>query len=216
MMKKQIVIFLEGRYNKKDNLLYRTLIYNKSTVAVDGGYRFFKMIKKNPDFLIGDFDSIRLPKNLSLNTEVITFDKRKDKTDGHLAIEYCVKTNPSKIIVVNPAIGQIDHLLGNLFLIQNKQISDWVKNGGELRMISSKFQMLALIDGQYSFTNCQGCPVSVIPMSNQITLTTSGMDYNVKNLTVKTGDTVSFRNKIVSSRAKIEIVGKAYIYQGLK
>ena len=111
---KDAVIFTNGRYRAADYPFYRLLCKERFCVAADGGYKFFKNAKVGCDLVVGDFDSLkRVPEDI----ETLVFDKHKDKTDTQLALEYCLKNKFSRIDIVDPAIGEPDHFLGNLMLL---------------------------------------------------------------------------------------------------
>ena len=98
-------------------------------VAVDGGVRFFLKYKTRPDILIGDFDSLpRLSKKFLSGVEVIKHPVMKDKTDSHLAIDMILNRG-AKDILIGGAIStnEIDHVLGNVFLLQLINDNRWTE-----------------------------------------------------------------------------------------
>ena len=51
------ILFLNNKYLSNDKDFYLDNLKSKTTVAVDGGIRFFLRNRIYPDLLIGDFDS---------------------------------------------------------------------------------------------------------------------------------------------------------------
>ena len=215
-MKKNYILFITGSYKKRDLPFYKSLIKNKVKIAVDGGYSFFRMAKSSPDYIIGDLDSVTLPKYLLASEKVISFPKRKNKTDSQLAVEYCIEQKAHTIEMVMPSVGEIDHFTGNLMLANNRKLSKWVKEGGLFRILNPYYELILLIDNKFKFSDSKDDLLSVIPISGKIKLTTSGMEYNVSDVTITSGETQSLRNRIILTRAEVEVVGKALIYHKFK
>lgn len=211
-MKKSCLLFLSGRYNKEDLLFYKKLIPRKTTIAVDGGYAFFKKIKTYPDYLIGDMDSLKFPKKLPSSVNVITYPTEKDKTDSQIAVEFCIDNNCKSIEMVMPTVGEVDHFIGNIMLMTNQKLIRWVKAEGMFKIINAEYEISLLINKKVSIRNAKSSRLSIIPISKKIKLTTSGTKYKVTGKTISRGDSISLRNIITSNVAQIEISGEALVY----
>ena len=78
---------------------------NDFIICADGGYNHAEKMGIVPDVLIGDFDSA---KNFEKVKDRIEYPKRKDFTDGELAVAYAVSMLKServeKIILTRPAV----------------------------------------------------------------------------------------------------------------
>lgn len=206
------ILFLHGRYKATDMKFYKSLIGNKKTIAVDGGFSFFKKQNILPDVLVGDFDSIeRIPSNLINKVEVITFEKDKDKTDSQLAVEYCIKNNAKKIDIVMPDIGEPDHFIGNLMLMTSSYVKKWVKVGGEIKVISVNYDYYFINYQKITLKNAEGNIVSLVPLSSKTSLSCTGTKYDIKNLIIKKGDSRSLRNVITSQTATIKLDGEGIV-----
>jgi thiamine pyrophosphokinase len=191
---------------------YKSLISNKLTIAVDGGFSFFKKSATLPDILIGDFDSIdKIPLNLKEKVEVFVFPKEKDKSDSQLAIEYCIRNNAKTIDIVMPDIGEPDHYIGNIMLMTSNIVKRWVKNGGEIIIKSRNYDYYFISYQRISLKNAKGNIVSVIPLSANASLSCSGTKYDIKNLIIKKGESRSLRNVITSQSATIKLDGEGIV-----
>ena len=209
---KRWVLFLPGRYSQKDVKFYRALCAKARLVAVDGGCRFFTASGLTPDFVIGDMDSAKtIPRRIRESAELIRFPINKDKTDLQLAVEFALDQKVRRIDVVNPAIGQVDHFLGNLLLMglvgKNRKTSHDV----ELRVVNAAWEIIWLHNARRSFVNCVGDRLSVLPMSSSIKLSCRGLEYPAVGLPVKRGHTRSLRNRITARRATVEVGGEALV-----
>jgi len=114
------ILFLNNKYLSNDKDFYLDNLKSKTTVAVDGGIRFFLRNRIYPDLLIGDFDSTPpMSKKYLSNFEVIRHPAEKNKTDGQLALEIALRRGAKQIEICG-ALGasEIDHTLGNIFLLE--------------------------------------------------------------------------------------------------
>ncbi|HOD66127.1 MAG TPA: thiamine diphosphokinase [candidate division Zixibacteria bacterium] len=206
------VAFLHGVYRRRDLPFYRALCRGRLTIAVDGGYRFFRMAGLFPDILLGDFDSLkRLPANLPPRTRVLRFPSRKDKTDAHLAIECCRERGLGAIDLVMPGLGEIDHALGVVFLLGLRDRPAARSGRADIRMVSPQCEIRLVADSRITYRRRGGDLVSVLPLSARIRLTTEGTEYDVTEAWLQFGDTRGLRNRIVRARATVAVRGQALV-----
>ncbi len=204
--RRNYILFTHGKYVKNDLPFYKGLAKGKVTVAVDGGLRFFRLTRTQPDILVGDFDSISKPRHLPRSVEVIEYPSAKDKTDTHLAIDLAIQRGATSVDIVMPSLGEPDHLLGTIllpFLKEAAKIS--------LRIVSHDFEIHSLIDGAVTITNGQGDLVSVVPISARGVYSCTGVEFPVKGAALRLGDSLALRNCITARRARFEVVGKAWL-----
>lgn len=89
-------------------------------IAVDGGLRHLLALKRFPDLLIGDLDSItsqELQACLDQGVEILRFKAEKDESDLELALLEALKRGYSDLTITNAGGGRVDHLIGNLRLL---------------------------------------------------------------------------------------------------
>ena len=209
---KPCALFLHGRYIAKDIPFYTRICRGKFCVAVDGGYRFFRLSGIIPDLLIGDFDSLkRMPRNLSPRTAVEKFSPAKDKTDAHLALEYCLKRRAPKIDIVQPSFGEPDQFMGNLMLLAIPLRGAKSGYNPEVRIVNPRYEASLVSNTTFSLSGAKGVEVSVIPMSSRVTYSCRGTEYVVSNVALRQGDTRALRNRVTAARARFDIVGKAFV-----
>ena len=213
---KNFALFLMGTYRENDLPFYKRLCRGKTTVAVDGGLRFFVKANLKPDILIGDFDSARkIPKKLCEKTQVLAFPKAKDKTDSHLALDHCLEDGAASVDIVMPTIGEPDHFLANLMMLTSYpwgEEDDTVK----VRVVNPKYEAFFLEDSLLAVADAVGDTVSVLPLTDSIQLSCTGCEYRADSLTVERGDSRSLRNKINAKRARIAVTGQALLIHHFK
>lgn len=212
--KKEYSLFLNNKYSSNDNHFYLSRIRRSTAVAVDGGLRFFLMNKIYPDILIGDFDSApAVSKKYLSNMEVLSFPSQKDKTDSHLALELALQRGASQIEIFGAiSDSEIDHTLGNIFLLElvNKfnQVNS-AKVGASI--IAPRLEIRLLENASVIFKGVKGNFVSVIPLSDAICAQYDGLLYPPPKAGLKFGDSLSLRNQFLGKTCKIKITGKALI-----
>ena len=206
------ILFLQGTYPKADIEYYKKKCRGRFLVAVDGGYSFFRKTGLVPQALIGDFDSIgRMPRNLSPRTEVVRYASRKDKTDIELAVDYCFERGMSDIQIVQPSLGEPDQFVGNLMLlIRAGQLKRRVQ-GCSVHIINKRYEVCALAEGSGIIIGGKGDCLSIIPISDKITLTLVGTEYDVTDLAISRGESRGLRNQIRLNRAHVRLRGTALV-----
>jgi thiamine pyrophosphokinase len=210
---KDCVLFLHGTYRAADLPFYRKLCTGKFRVAVDGGYVFFKKTGLRPDLLIGDFDSLgRMPTNLPPSTEVLTLPCDKDATDSEAALAYCLERKTHKVDIVQPSIGELDHLLGNLMLLTRVGKTRKTRSKPKLRLINPSTEVRLIDSEGWTFSGAKGDTLSIVPLSKRVILSCRGTEYDVENLIVRRGETTGLRNRILTVRARIDIQGQAFVF----
>jgi thiamine pyrophosphokinase len=213
---KQYILFLHGQYRAGDLDFYKSRCRGKHLVAVDGGYSFFKKVGLAPHILIGDFDSLaRIPRDLSKKTKVIKHPAHKDKTDAELAIDYCIADGAEQIEMIQPSFGEPDQFVGNLMLLA--QYAERCKNPGYvcLSIVNRTYQAFAMHGGRYRVKGKPGDMVSVVPLSDQITLSWTGTTYDVANARISRGESRSLRNSLAGAVAQVRVTGLALLIHQL-
>lgn len=211
------ILFIRGSYRKSDIPFYRALCHSKCTIAVDGGYDYFRKAGLFPDIMLGDFDSLkRFPRNLPTTTTVLKYPSRKNKTDLHLAVEYCLSEKARTIDIIQPNVGEIDHFLGNIFLLAHSNLISDSKIQNNIRIINPKYEIKLVVDNTVTFLDCVGDIVSILPLSPKIVLDVTGAEYKVKNANLALGETRSLRNHITDHKATFHIHGKALIIRNFR
>ncbi len=209
---KDCVLFLNGQYPRKDLEYYRSFCRNAFTVAVDGGYRFFRATGLFPDLLIGDFDSIsRVPRNLPQSTEVVEFSSHKDKTDAHLALEHCLKLKASRIRIVQPSTGEPDQFIGNMMLLTLARAKGSSNRRPDTRIVNIAYEVLFLDNSSFTIIGGRGDLVSIIPLSGTIQYTCTGTEYLARDRQLGRGETLALRNSITGKRAGFRVKGQAFL-----
>lgn len=196
-------IFLNGIMDSK-NPFYKNLLKDEKNIfCADGGLKYALDLNIFPLEVWGDFDSIDgslLEKAKKNGSKIVSFDKRKDFTDGELIISEISKRNFEKIVVLGGLGGRTDHLLTNLNLLFKFE---------NVFFVDEK-ETIFKVDYHTEIKNEKGKTISFIPMSDTVEgLTLKGFEYPANNFTVKRGDSLCTSNVVKDNTATVNFnVGK--------
>lgn len=176
-------------------------------IAVDGGLDHFIGSGIIPNEVIGDFDSMSDDAKRWMNERIITytqFPSEKDKTDSALALSRAIKWGAKEIIMFGYTGSRLDHTLANiLLLVQLRKLGvtgTIIDNNNLIMLIENQIDLI-----KEEFLNFKY--VSVLPLSEHVTLDMLGFKYEVKDLTMEFGanEGRGISNEILSDRAHIRL-----------
>ena len=206
----EVLVVLNGVF-KENAQNYKKIIDKFDTIiAVDGGYKFLKkFVKREPDILIGDFDSIdrdsRLLKNFT--GEVFEFPSDKDKTDGELSVDYCVKNNLSNISFIGATGGRIDQQFGNILLLEYALDSDI-----EAEIIEPGLK-IGLTDNKKEIDNKEGHTLSLFSVTDKVLIKSlQGCKYELEEYWLNRASSRGISNIINSKQAVIKVDSGRLLY----
>lgn len=213
------LIFLHGSYPSEHAEFYRQAIsngrINRLIIAADGGLRLFDSLGLKPDLIIGDFDSVG-PDILQRfgGVETLRFPTRKDATDGELAIRAALERRCEDIELYG-AIDtryETDHLLANLLLLKlARRLLPESATANSVRAIDHRQRIYLLESEDLRLQGKLGDFVSIIPLSEKIVLSITGVEWELHNMEVIMGSTWTLRNQFASNSADITVVGTALV-----
>lgn len=213
-------VFLNGLYPKGIDQYIRRLLRSTRPkpilIAVDGGIAFLQKFGLKPDYWISDLDSApHMKKGYLKGIEVLLFPAEKEKTDGELAIELCAQKHASNVSIFGweARDGEIDHVMGSLFLHRNLTGK---KRNLRLSFLSNRQEVWAITNESRTILNGKGRRLSIIPIGPRIRLSLIGAKYPARDLAVHAGQTVAMRNEITARQAKVTVTGTALVMLGQK
>ncbi|MGM0444895.1 MAG: thiamine diphosphokinase [Bacillota bacterium] len=201
-MKKTLIV-LNGVNIENKKEFFRLIESYNNIIAVDGGYKFFKKItKKEPDTIIGDFDSLQRDSKMlkDFDGEIFEFSSDKDKTDGELAIDYCKNNNIKNISIIGATGGRIDQQYGNIILLDYALI-----NGINAKIIEPGLQV-GIVDKTKIIKNKKGYTLSIFSLTEDTIINKlSGFKYELDNYTLKRESSRGISNVIIEDKALIDV-----------
>ncbi len=167
-------------------------------IACDKGYAYGKKLKIRPHIVIGDFDSIKRPRNFATIIEV---EKEKDDTDTGLAVKYAIRNGYKEIDIICGLGKRLDHTIANISLL--KYIAE---NGARGRILSDDTEILVAKDELIRIKRIKGRYISIFSMSDKSSIEyIKGTKYDVKNITLRNEYPLGVSNEFKDPYAKIKI-----------
>lgn len=173
-------------------------------IAADSGAEYAASLGLKPDIILGDFDSVSdetLESFKEAGCLIKKFTPEKDETDFDIALKEAISLNPLKITVIGGSGTRLDHTLTTFFCIMRV-----LESGVECEMIDSNnriyFRNSDFVinkDDQY------GSFVSLVPITESVTLSIKGMKYPLENKKVFRGESLCQSNEIVDEKAEISV-----------
>lgn len=182
------LIVLNGECKDTTFLKLQSAKFDK-IICADGGYTHTVSAGVFPDFVVGDFDSSKIPTDV----KCIVFPKEKDLSDAEIAIDYAID-NFGDDVTLTCALGKrLDHQMFNVFLL-----AEYPK----LR-IEEKDTVVFLCKDSNDFSEYANKTVSFLPIEKS-NITLSNFKYNVSNCDIRLGKTVTLSN-IALKNATVDV-----------
>ena len=213
------LIALNGVLGRQEDILNHLRRYSENldfewVIGVDGGLSILKALNIVPSQLVGDFDSVNgLDEYLKLWPDAICdrFPSEKDETDAELAIDQMLKKNVDEVVIIGGFGGRLDHLMGNIFLL------DRIKHT-KAYMIDD-LNCLEMIKGPHERTverdSLFGRYISLVPLDAHIEgINLKGFKYPLDNAKIAFSETIGISNELSEEKGYISIKsGKALLVQ---
>ena len=171
-------------------------------IVVDGALEITHRLGIQPDFIVGDFDTVDQSLLDYYDKDIILrHPPEKDQTDTELAIETAQKLGCSKLKFFGATGSRLDHSLGNIFLLESL-----LKQGMEAEIINENNRLYIKNQGfSLKKTETRGDYVSLLPLTETVeNVTLCGFKYPVKNLTFYREKTLGISNEITEDKATVE------------
>lgn len=170
-------------------------------ICADSGADCLYKYKINPDYLLGDFDSIEpsaLDYFVKQNCTILNYPKDKDYTDTQLALYKAKELGASVIVFLGCTGSRIDHTLGNLGLLLDclrNGITAYIKDNNNVISITDKSIELFGNEGDYFSLIAYNSPVE--------SLTISGAKFDLKDHLLNVGDPLTLSNEFLNAKVSI-------------
>lgn len=195
----RILIAADGESSiSKEALTLRIGTPDKVVVA-DGALRHADTLDLNPDYIVGDLDSVdRSLLSRYQNAKIEQYPRDKDKTDLEIAVLRALTLNPIEIIFIGMLGGRIDHQFGNILLLTT------IKNV-KLRIEDRDISGFVLNDkSKIAIKRSKG--FSLIPLTGDVTgVGVSGARWNLSSQTLTLGSPTALCNEFIENEVTVSI-----------
>lgn len=175
-------------------------------IAADRGLQFCYEERILPNYILGDYDSIR-PEILAWyrsqsDIPVTVFPAEKDDTDAALAFEKALEIGSDKIYFLGALGGRMDHAIANIHLLKNAldaSVDAYIVDAQNLMCLIDRETVLKKEDqfGKY---------VSFLPFTNTVEgITLEGFKYPLRLYHMEKGRSIGVSNEIQDEECKVTL-----------
>lgn len=173
-------------------------------VAVDGAADLLMREGIAPHVLIGDFDTASeasIEAMTDKGTQIIRLPVHKNMTDTEAALDYALDAGAQDITILGALGTRADHTLSNIGMMLRAY-----QRGVACRIID-EFNELEVATGEYTLTGFPGQTVSILPLTGNLIVTASGLEYPLQALALPFGTSRGVSNLMKSTCAHLSISG---------
>ncbi len=198
----KVVIVANGEI-KNINFLKYVIKSSDYIICADGAAKYLMDLNVCPDLLVGDLDSID-KKTLGWakrnSISIQRFPIKKDMTDTELAVEFALKQNPDKIIIMGAIGSRLDHSLSNIMLLYK------IHKLGIDAAVMDEINYITIVSDALKMKCRMGEIVSIIPIGGDAKgVTLKGLEYSLTDHDIKMGSSLGISNKSVSKEIIISV-----------
>lgn len=199
-----ILIISGGSFDLESLSLRTAKVKYDYIIAADSGAEYAASLGLKPDIILGDFDSVSdetLESFKEAGCLIKKFTPEKDETDFDIALKEAISLNPVKITVIGGSGTRLDHTLTTFFCIMRV-----LEDGVDCEIIDPNNRIyFRNSDFVISKEEQYGNFVSLVPVTESVTLTIKGMKYPLENKKVFRGESLCQSNEIVDEKAEISV-----------
>lgn len=164
--------------NAPSESFLKKIVKNYNSVAcADGGANLAYRFGIQPDFIIGDLDSIEenVKDFFKRKGVEIIYDSDQNSTDIEKAVKFLIHRGYVSIDIISAIGDRLDHNLGNLSVLVNYH------GRARLKIIDEKTEVF-FATGKFSFKANKGDIISLIPLGRKVFISkTIGLKFKLQN-----------------------------------
>ncbi len=191
-------IFVNG-FIEDYELLDKELEKGAYIIACDGGLKHIHKLNLVPNILIGDFDSVS-SELLEQYKDIkrLTYPTDKDYTDTELALKFLYDEGVKTATLYGATGGRLDHTIGNIYLLKKAY-----EYGLDLKIVDN-LQEIYFVKELKRFSGYKDKYLSILPLEDVTCDTSIGLKYQLKDLKLTIGDTLSISNIITDDFVEVK------------
>lgn len=179
-------------------------------ICCDGGMHHAKALGITPDYIVGDFDSVRpevLEEYRNMGISIRQFPTHKNETDMQLGMLLALELGATELVLIGGIGDRFDHTLANAHLLL------YLLKKGVRGILVNEKNCVELIDKEVTLYGKAGDLVSTIPLSMQVEgVTLEGLEYPLVDYDLALDDKlVAVSNVMTGTEAKVKI-RKGYLF----
>ena len=173
-MTKVAVLIANGKVSKTD-YVKKIIDSNDFFISIDAKLENLKELGVRPNLILGDLDSAEID-GLDNQIEVIELSDQ-NKTDLEKSLDYCKEHSIKKVLILGSSGLRDDHSMANILLASS------YSDNLHIELITSFYRIIFVREN--TKINAPHAPVSIISLSSDNKITTSGLKYDLNNEKLK-------------------------------
>lgn len=171
---------------------------NEYVIAADGGLATLEKLGIQPDFILGDFDSLGyVPDGKNIEVHKV----EKDDTDMMLSVERAVELGYNEIEIFGGTGGRIDHTVANF------QTMLWAsKQNVKIKMTDKNHVYFMITNDTLEIKGKDGADLSVFAFGGDAKgVTIKGGKYQAENVTLTMDNPTAVSNSFIGKKVRISV-----------
>ena len=167
-------------------------------VAADGGALAAQKYGYDPDYVIGDFDSLTPQAKLKLPKTQFILRPSQELNDLEKTLKFCERKKVAQITILGACGKRLDHTLNNLSVLARYDQTFKLN-------IYDAYSQIFLVRDQFTCYGEPGQLISLIPSGTVEGVTTEGLAFPLKNEPLIFGPREGLSNYIVSNPVNVTL-----------
>ena len=173
-MIKSAVLIANGNVSKT-NYVKKIIDSNDYFISIDAKSENLKELGVQPNLILGDLDTTTID-GIDSQIEVIELSD-ENKTDLEKSLDYCIEKSIKKVVILGSSGLREDHSMANVLIAST--YSDIL----QIELITSFYRIIFVREN--TKISADNVPVSIISLSSDNKITTSGLKYDLNNEKLK-------------------------------
>jgi len=187
----------------------RTLLLDEAQraqriIAADGAAEQLLQESIVPAVLIGDFDTASPQSVAALadrGAQIVRLQVHKNMTDTEAAVDYALDAGADDITILGALGSRVDHTLSNIGMLLRAY-----RRGVACRILDD-INELTVAAGEYEIQGLSGQTISILPLTGDLVVTASGVEYPLQQLSLPFGSSRGVSNRLQNTFARLSISG---------
>ena len=193
-------IIVGGGITPQKSLIKKYMSGEYIVFAADSGADILDKYGIEPDYLLGDFDSINVEvlEKLTKGVNTTKLPREKDFTDTHIAVLNAISMGAKEIVLLGCTGKRIDHFMANVCLLK------LMLERGVSGCIADDINEIYLIDKSSSINGKIGQIFSLFSYcEDTMGLTIKGAKYPLENYNLQQGDNLTVSNEFLKEQVEV-------------
>ena len=198
---KKCIILANGKAPAKNVIKYLQTIGYSALFCADGGADSVKKTGFIPDYIIGDFDSVKKEtlRHFKNKSDIIQITRQND-TDVEKCLKFAIRKSYKEAMLLGAVGDRLDHSFCNLGIVL--KFFDKIK----IRIVSDK-SILTPYTGNVDLITIEGETVSLYGINDKTKITSKGLKYPLNRTSLPFGKKESTSNVAIGDYMHLNVEG---------